>query len=183
VGAEIIVHSEPLIREAYVSFGDVLSADRTDVTAHPANLGTAERRNFLVELANDRAEARANFASFRCQPRVDWPMRLTMLEKHPRSTQVFIPMNATRFLVVVALGDVTPNLASVRAFVAHGGQAVSYRPGTWHHPMIALDAVTDFACLVWEDGTANDCVEIDLTASGIQIEGPHQTNSWRDVVS
>ena len=165
----MLVVAEPLTVAAYAPFGDVLSADREDVVDHAANQGTARRCDFLVDLQNRRPGARANVGSFRCAPRTLWPMDLAILEKHPASTQVFVPMNAVRYLVVVALGDATPDLGSVRAFVAAPTMGVSYRPGVWHHPMIALDAVTDFACLVWEDGSSDDCCVADLTGSGLRI--------------
>ena len=40
--------------------------------------------------------------------------------------------------------------------------------------MIALDAVSDFACLVWEDGTAEDAVEHSLAGQDVRIEGPSE---------
>lgn len=165
----MIVVAEPLVTAAYARFGDVLSADRDDVRAKPANQGTAQRRDFLVSVQNDRAGARANIASFRCTPRTQWPMPLALLEKHGASTQLFVPMNAQRYLVIVALGGEQPDLSTVRAFMAGPTQGVSYRPGVWHHPMIALDAVTDFACLVWEDGSDDDCTVVDLSARDVTI--------------
>jgi ureidoglycolate lyase len=96
---------------------------------------------------------------FRSQPFTGENFSVTLLEKHPGSTQVFIPMGgATRFLVVVALGGDEPDLATLRAFVAGGSQGITYRPGVWHHPIIALDRVTDFFSLVFEDASADDCM-------------------------
>jgi ureidoglycolate lyase len=68
-------------------------------------------------------------------------------------------MNARRYLVVVAEGNDSPDLATLSAFIAEGTQAIAYHPGIWHHPMIALDAAIDFVCVVFDDGTADDCVE------------------------
>lgn len=47
-------------------------------------------------------------------------------------------------------------MSSLRVFEARGNQAITYNPGVWHHPLIALDRVTDFVCLVWENDTAED---------------------------
>lgn len=163
--------AEPLTAAAYAPFGDVIAASRDDAPARPANQGTAQRRNWLAEVVNLRAggAARLNLASFACAPREAWPMPLALLEKHPASTQVFVPMNARRYLVVVALGGDAPDLGTVRAFLAGPTQGVSYRPGVWHHPMIALDAPTEFACLVWEDGSDDDCVVADLAWCGLEL--------------
>ena len=40
-----------------------------------------------------------------------------------------------------------------------------HSPGVWHHPMIALDNVTDFTCLVYEDGTSGDCEVVQLATT------------------
>ena len=109
-------------------------------------------------MANERPSATLNVALFRCAPRA-MPTEIAMLEKHPWTTQVFVPMGATRYLVIVALGGDAPDLGTLAAFVATGRQGVSYHPGVWHHPMIALDDETDFVCLVHEDGSLGDCVE------------------------
>ena len=64
-----------------------------------------------------------------------------------------------RYLVCVAptLPDGGPDLSGLRAFLCGPGQGVAYAPGTWHHPMVALDAPGEFTMLAWEDGTALDC--------------------------
>lgn len=160
------VVARALTAEAYAPFGGVIEADPG---APPANQGTARRRNRVVDVASTRADAPLNVAVFRCAPR-QLPFSIRLLEKHPCSTQAFVPMAATRYLVVVARGDDTPDLGTLRVFVASGRQGISYHPGIWHHPMIALDAETDFACLVHEDGSADDCVEWPLPEP-IEITG------------
>lgn len=149
-----------LTAAAYARYGAVLEAS---AAGSSANQGTAQRSDRLVDLVNDRASAGLNVAVFRCAPR-RLPIEISLLEKHPRTTQAFIPMNATRYLVVVAGGGDTPDLTTLAAFVASGRQGVSYHPGVWHHPMIALDHETDFVCLVHEDGSRDDCVEHALAA-------------------
>ena len=163
---------EALTPEAYAPFGDVVSADRSDVAAKPANQGTASRRDRLADVASLRPHAALNVCSFRCSPRTAWPMEVALLEKHALSTQVFIPMNARRYLVLVALGGDAPDLSTARAFVASASQGVSYRPGVWHHPMIALDAPIDFTCLVWEDGSEGDCEVAPLPRGALSVAEP-----------
>lgn len=144
--------------EDYAPFGDVVMAAPADTPGRPANMGTAQRFDHLAALQNARGErARANVCVFRCAPATGFPFQVALLEKHPQSTQLFVPMNARRYLVIVAPGGDVPDLNGLAAFVAQGHQGITYRPGVWHHPLIALDAQTDFACVVFEDDTAHDC--------------------------
>ncbi len=149
----------PLEREAYARFGDVIGAKPQ---WRSANQGSAQKSEHLAELVDLRS-ARPNLSVFRCAPR-EVPFEVALLEKHEASTQLFVPMNGSRYLVIVALGGDEPDLSTLAAFVATGAQGITYRPGVWHHPMVALDRETDFFCLVYEDGTARDCTERPLDA-------------------
>jgi ureidoglycolate lyase len=159
------IAARPLTQADYAPYGNVLSAERHDVAAVAANLGTAQKRNRLAPLVNARPQAEANVSVFRCTPILERPVQLRLLEKHPLSTQMFVPMNARRYLVVVAAGRDVPDLSTLAAFVAEGRQAITYHPGIWHHPMIALEEIVDFVCVVFDDGTTGDCVE----ASGLVL--------------
>ena len=94
------------------------------------------------------------------QPR-ELPFEVKLLERHLYSTQSFIPMTCSkvlltgashteltyqqRYLVVVAHNNSKtnkPDLSTLRVFVAAANQGITYYPGIWHHPMIALDSVT-----------------------------------------
>ena len=168
--ATMRVAAQPLSPESYSLYGDVIMASPHGEPGRPANRGTARRFNPLAPVEDLRpGAATLNVFVFRCSPRLDFPLPVTLLEKHPSSTQVFLPMNARRYLVLVARGGDRPDLGSLAAFIATGAQGVSYRPGVWHHPMIALDAEIDFSCLVWEDGTASDCVEVAYPEGEIEI--------------
>jgi ureidoglycolate lyase len=150
----------PLTPESFRPFGAVIAADAAGVSA---NQGTALRSNHLAELINLRPGARPNLCAFRCAPATGPRFEARLLERHAKSTQLFVPMSATsRYLVIVALGDARPDLKTIQAFIASGPAGIAYAPGVWHHPMIALDAAIDFACLVWEDGGAEDCDESEL---------------------
>lgn len=152
---------KPLTAPAYAPYGHVIMASPHGEEGRAANQGTARRWGHLAPIDNLRpATAKLNVSVFRCTPRRAWPLRIAALEKHPASTQAFLPMRARRYLVVVALGAERPDLSTLTAFVASGSQGITYHPGVWHHPMIALDEETDFTCLVWEDDSEMDCVEV-----------------------
>lgn len=157
---------EPLDAAAYARFGNVLEAGPAERTS-AANQGTARRTNDLADLTRTRPDARWNVCSFRCAPRDVRAFTIELLEKHPCSTQMFVPMNASRYLVVVAeaLADRdAPDPKTIRAFLATGRQGITYHPGVWHHPLLAVDHETDFVCIVSEDGTTDDCVVVHLDA-------------------
>ena len=155
-----VLRAQPLTQELYRLYGDVIAA-REEIKTVPANMGTATRYNDLAILKNLRTKtAEANLCLFQCSPVVVHPQtqfQITLLEHHPKSTQVFVPMNADRYLVVVCLGGNHPDLSTLRVFLASGKQGITYHPGVWHHPLIAVDHPTQFACLVYEDGSEDDC--------------------------
>ncbi|MBE2250834.1 MAG: ureidoglycolate lyase [Myxococcus sp.] len=151
------LRAEPLTVEAFAPFGDVICAGlRQGATA---NQGTATRFDWCAELVNARPGAKANLSVFRSVAR-QLPFTLELLERHPFSTQAFVPMVCARFLVCVAptLADGGPDVSGLRAFVCLPGQGVNYRVGVWHHPIVALEADADFVMLAFEDGSAGDCV-------------------------
>lgn len=150
------IRSVALQRDQYARYGDVIAATGS---AKTANAGTAQRFNHVAALENLRHGARPNVCVFRVEAVAANPFTVRMLERHRHSTQAFVPMAASRYLVIVCGGGDAPDLSTLTAFIATGTQGITYKPGTWHHPLIALDRNTDFACLVYEDGSAGDCEE------------------------
>ena len=80
-----------------------------------------------------------------------------MLERHPLGSQAFIPLSKHPYLIVV--GE-SPH-HTPRCFLAAHGEGVNYHAGTWHHPLIALEDVSDFV-LVDRGGGGANCDEQDL---------------------
>jgi len=152
-----------LTREAFLPFGDVVLAERADITPVMVNFGTAARRNHAGSLENKRPHALPNLASFRCEPWSRFPVVAESMEKHPCSSQLFVPMKVERYLVVVAPGTDAPELDGLQAFVAMPGQGVIYGPGVWHMPLIVFGTPAEFVMFVWEDGTPEDCVVAKLS--------------------
>lgn len=147
-----------LTREAFSQFGDVVIAERKDIEPVMVNFGTAARRNNAGALQNLRPNALPNLCTFCCEPWSRFPVVAEAMEKHPFSSQLFVPTKVSRYLVVVAPGDDRPEVLGLRAFVAMPGQGVIYGPGVWHMPLIVFDTHSEFTMLVWEDGTPADCV-------------------------
>src|SRR4051794_505725 len=147
-----------LTREAFLPFGDVVLAERGDITPVMVNFGTAARSNHVGTMLSDRPHARPNLCGFRCAPWSRFPVVAESMEKHPRSSQLFVPMKVERYLVVVAPGDAAPDVEGLQAFVALPGQGVIYGPNVWHMPLIVFGTPAEFVMFVWEDDTPEDCV-------------------------
>lgn len=152
------VAAVPITSEAFAPFGDVVTAGAT--AGRSANMGTATRCDWAAALESTRTGARPNLAVFRSLAKT-LPFQITLLEKHPCSTQAFLPMVCTRYLVCVApsLEDGSPDLERLVALRCGPGVGVNYKRDVWHHPILALDGPADFAMLAWEDGSPLDCVE------------------------
>ncbi len=152
------LRAEPIEENAWMPFGALIAPKNTP---RIANHGRAEAWDELAELVNARPGiARPTVSLFRCAPERSASLEVRWLERHPRSTQMFVPMRAGRYLLIVAYGADAPDPASLRAFVVEGSRAITYRPGTWHHPMIALDEAIDFVNFIYADGTEADCEEV-----------------------
>ena len=152
------ISASALTREAFQPFGDVVDAERADLKPTLVNFGTAVRRNHVASLVNKRPKSAPNLATFQCEPWTRFPVVTEAMEKHPGSSQLFVPTKVDRYLVVVAPGDEEPELQGVRAFTAVSGQSIVYAPGIWHMPLIVFGTPAEFVMFVWEDDTKEDCV-------------------------
>jgi ureidoglycolate lyase len=143
------VTARPLTAESFAPFGQVLQASGFA----PVRIERA------ASLDNRRGEqAQPNLTIVRYAPKA-LPLQASLWERHPHSTQSFVPMAVSRYLVLVCppADDGAPDIARMTAFVAAPGQGVSYDAGTWHHGMAPLDTPGLFANLIWQDGSAGDC--------------------------
>ncbi|KAH8433697.1 ureidoglycolate hydrolase [Aspergillus melleus] len=136
-----------------------------------------------------------------------------ILERHPFTTQTFIPIDlssqpSTRssaegplwranegkeeeepyYLVIVAptlkgqtvtattdSGSTTirdpPDLQNLRAFVARGGQAVTYGAGTWHAPMVVVGKRrVDFVVAQFVNGVGDEDCQEAAFGEGVVVE-------------
>lgn len=184
--------AEPISPENFAKFGGVISSSHqlSTVQASSANYGTAIKLFKVSPIEKNSADATANFNLFRCSPPLhliddhrneDEGLTYTMnvLERHPLSSQTFIPMGRSRnevsYMVIVAPSDPNspqslPLIDQSEAFVVRGDQAVTYGVGTWHAPMIALGDITDFAVLIHETGdNSRDTEEVSIESMKVEF--------------
>ena len=151
----ITLKPRPLTREGFAPFGDVIE---TQGAGHyPINEGTTERFHDLAAVDIAESGGRTLINIFRGQPR-ELPFAIRMMERHPLGSQAFIPTGPHLWLVVVAPAGEPPKPSDLHAFIAGAGQGVNYHRGVWHHPLIALEAVSDFV-VVDRGGEGKNCDE------------------------
>jgi ureidoglycolate lyase len=144
----------PLTAVDFAPFGTVLQNDGP------------ERRVYVEAPFEAEPPARPCLWISQGGPVVSLPLRVALMERHPWSAQSFVPLTPARFLVVVAgdTADGTPDLATMRAFVAQG-VGICYRRNVWHMGMSALDPGARFVTMMATSGHADDDVFLDLAAA------------------
>jgi ureidoglycolate lyase len=158
---------EPLTRAAFAAFGDVIEAGNAfDLI----NSGTTQQYRKLTDIDVSTDGGKTQISLYRVVP-YRLPHTIDMLERHPLSSQLFMPLNASPFLVVVAPAGERIDRASVRAFVTNGAQGVNYRRGTWHHPVIALANPSEFL-VVDRVGPGANCDEVFFDREKLLLESP-----------
>lgn len=174
----VTIKAEPLTVESFKPFGSIISpSEQLTIADTNANQGTAIKQRKVSALTNGFAttsnvhakDHQINFNIFQCFPQIQLAQQNShvckILEKHPFSSQTFIPMcgdaqNEKQYLIIVANGTDKPDLSTVKAFFVKGDQAVTYGMGTWHAPMIVVDRTVTFAVAIAEcDVDELDCVE------------------------
>jgi ureidoglycolate lyase len=140
-----------LTSEAFAPFGAVIEADQAN--SYLINEGRTRRFHALAE-ADVGADGRAVLSIFHgtAWPR---PIRIRMLERHPLGSQAFVPMERHPWLAVVAE---RPEPEFCRAFLCRGDQGLQLAKGTWHHPLLPLQATHDFL-VVDRDGPGGNLEE------------------------
>ena len=145
-----------LTRKAFAPFGDVIEI--AGARHYTINKGFAERYHDLAQIDVAAKGGRPLVNVFRAKPR-PMPLRIEMMERHPLSSQAFVPMSPGAFMVIVAKPGKAPTAKDLVCFKTSGSQGVNYARGTWHHPLIALERRTDFL-IIDRGGKGQNCDEV-----------------------
>ena len=207
--------SQPLTRSGFAPYGDVIenpiahdvNSIPSDLPSSPvpfilANQNTALKASPVSSMQNKYHESLTKrigepvMSMFACFPRelgTDAAgksiFRVRILERHPFTTQTFIPMGlspgdlSTKYLVIVATTLPSeqqspqkgpPDLQNLCAFVAHGRQAVTYGAGIWHAPMVVVgEKRIDFVVVQSVNGVSeDDCQEVEIEQEGVSVSFP-----------
>jgi len=170
-GQRVVLAVEPLTADAFAPYGDVIEA-REGAPFQPINRGFADRFDSRATIDTAAAGGTTALAIVRAVPRA-LPFEVVMLERHRLGSQAFVPMSGRPYLVVVAPAGPVPEPSSLRCFLCAGSQGVNYAPGTWHHPLLAIGAGSDFL-VVDRAGPPGevDCEEHAIDAASVWIPAP-----------
>lgn len=159
-------HARPLTPEAFAPYGDVLRAGDGEVKEIRGGQARLSKNPAPFPHLPEAPGAAVDF--YEVKPS-DLPLRATMVERHEKSTQLFCPMQGGRWLVAVWPDgpEGTP-----LAFVAGPGDVVTYRPGVWHHGVVALDRPATFASLMWKSADGQGDTEFVPLPAPLLIEWP-----------
>jgi len=147
----------PISPERFAPFGQIIGP--LPERRNAMNAARFERFDNLANIDIDAADGgRPAISIARARVATRLPYRFDMVERHPLGSQAFIPLGPFRFVVVVGRPGETVEAEDLCAFVTNGHQGVNYDRGTWHMPLIALDAGHEFL-VVDRAGAGANCEE------------------------
>ena len=93
----------------------------------------------------------------------NFPLEINMLEKHPFSSQVFLPLDKDPFFVIVCPASSKPDLNNLKIFKIENGNGVNFKPEVWHFHLISINDARN----AYEDLLLyGDNVNLNANASG-----------------
>ena len=135
---EKIIKPVKISRSNFSSYGDLISTD--DISPININEGYAKRFDNLANLDTSKDSGKTIVSIFSALKRT-FPMKIHMMEKHPLSTQAFIPMKETTFLAFVAPSGESPEIDKIQSFIIPPKMGINYKPGIWHFPLISTENI------------------------------------------
>jgi len=146
----------PISEAAFTGYGCVVQVGSLGLVV---NDGTARRYDIDRFPAKEADPALALITSVFQVDAVTLPRTARIMERHNRTAQLIVPISVSERIVIVCRSGNhgTPDLQTLSAFRLTGEQGVIYRPGVWHHPIMALDRKALFLVQSWQDGTDDDC--------------------------
>ena len=137
----LFITAIPLTKQKFKEFGNVLE---TEGNAYfEINSGMCRRFDSLANVDLDWDNAQASLSIFRSKP-YNIPIQLIFVERHPLSSQAFMPLHSDPFLVVVAKNQSNDKPDEPLAFVTNGKQGVSFFKNTWHGVLTPIREESDF---------------------------------------
>lgn len=162
---------EELTEENFADFGEVVSIESKK--SKTINNGFAEKFADIASLDTKEDQGQTSVHIFVAKSR-QFPLHISMLEKHPYFSQTFIPRHSSPFIIVVAPPSEKPSIEKIKAFITNGDQGVSYSRGVWHFPLISMNDNSQFIVIDRkyneELDTIEQCEEVSLGDIKVVLE-------------
>lgn len=156
---------QPLTKQAFAPFGDVVTTDGAELRL--INQGSTERFHDLARIDVSAEGGHAIVSLFRGQS-FEPPIDIAMMERHPLGSQLFYPLSGRPFLAVAA-PDEDGRPGTPLAFFCPPDTGVNYARNTWHHPLLSLEAVSDFL-VIDREGPGSNLEELDYSGVRYRID-------------
>ena len=123
-------------KDNFSQYGQLISTQDIEFQ----NINEKTTRSFYdlvnIEIYGEDKQCRVNI--FKSIKR-NFPLEINMLENHPLSSQTFIPLQKTNFIVVVAPISKEPDINLIEAYHLHPDEGINFKPKVWHFPLIAIE--------------------------------------------
>jgi len=125
-----------ITKDNFSLYGDLISIQDKD----SEDINNSTTQSFFdltnIEILGVNLKARLNI--FKAKRRI-FPLNIDMLEMHPFSSQVFLPITKTNFLVLVSPIADKPDLQKLECFIVSNEDGINFKPKVWHFPLISIE--------------------------------------------
>jgi ureidoglycolate lyase len=124
----------------------------------------AGKRVTFPEVQDSNGLGRTVMTVSRAEPVAGTTISIPRLERHPHTTQTFIPLSVSRWLIVAAPSTPNgePDLGRVQAAIGRSGDAVCLMRNVWHATLTVLDTPAEVVMLMWRADAGDDTVLFEL---------------------
>lgn len=130
--------------EKFQPFGEIIQLNTVEPLT--INQGQCLRFNDLADLDHD-PDGKMGVSIFESSIRTI-PYEFNLVERHPHSSQFFLPMDNEPFLVIVAQDqDGIPG--TPKAFITGTYQGINFYRGTWHGVLTPIQGSGKFLVIDW----------------------------------
>ena len=119
-------------KENFSNYGELISVNNNE-----SEEAQTPQFNFdlaRIEVLGNNSDARLNIIK---TTKKNFPLKIDMMEMHPFSSQVFLPLGNNPFFVIVCSAATKPDLNNLKIFKIENGNGVNFKPKVWHFPLIS----------------------------------------------
>ena len=162
---ETIIKPVRITRKNFAVYGDLISPD--DIRPMDINDGYAKRFDNLANISTSKDEGKTIVSIFSALKRI-FPMKINMMEKHPLSSQTFVPMQETTFITFVAPAGDKPEIDKIESFIVPPGKGINYKQDIWHFPLISTENMNFL--VIDRNGSGNNLIIHNFEKDKITLE-------------